>query len=142
MVCRYSKLPSQLFNLIIPDSQQRGTHYTFEDAKSSTITGDPAKPSAQEWIDSIERAKDIAYSQSMVGSYNSETGFEIPSSASSPSSTFHGNNIYPERFADRTGRHHVVKSQPSIGGDEQAEKANKKNRFSKRQSKNGLSTPF
>ncbi|KAL3421044.1 hypothetical protein PVAG01_07489 [Phlyctema vagabunda] len=121
----------------------RGTHYTFEDTKTSTTTGDPSKTSAQEWIESIERAKDIAYSQSMVGSYSSETGFDIPSSVSSPSSTIHGNSIYPEGFnvSDRAGRNHLTKSQASLGGDELDGK-NKRNRFSKRQSKNGLSTPF
>jgi 3-phosphoinositide dependent protein kinase-1 len=125
---------------------QRGTHYTFEDAKSSVTTGDPSKTSAEEWIEAIERAKDIALSQSMVGSYSSETGFDMPSSVSSPSSTLHGSSIYPEGFnvTDRAGRNHLSKSQASLGGEEQYEKAaNKKShRFSKRQSKNGLSTPF
>jgi 3-phosphoinositide dependent protein kinase-1 len=102
------------------------------------------KSSAQEWIESIERAKDMALSQSMVGSYNSDTGFDMSSSVSSPSSTLHGNSIYPEGFnvSDRSGRNHLTKSQASLG-EEQLEKGNKKNhRFSKRQSKNGLSTPF
>ncbi|CAL3962397.1 unnamed protein product [Diplocarpon coronariae] len=122
----------------------RGTHYTFEDSKSSAATGSPTKSSAQEWIESIERAKDIALSQSMAGSYNSETGFDMGSSVSSPSSTIHGGSIYPEGFSisDRAGRNHLTKSQASLG-EEQSEKATKKiHRFSKRQSKNGLSTPF
>ena len=125
---------------------QRGVHYTFEDSKSSVTTGDPSKPSAQEWLESIERAKDIALSQSMVGSYNSDTGFDMSSSVSSPSSTLHGNSIYPEGFnvTDRAGRNHLTKSQASLGGEEHVEgkASNKRNRFSKRQSKNGLSTPF
>ncbi|TVY93730.1 Serine/threonine-protein kinase [Lachnellula willkommii] len=122
----------------------RGAHYTFEDTKSS-VTGDPSKTSAQEWIESIERAKDLALSLNTVGSYNSEVGFDLSSSVSSPSSTLHGNNIYPEGFnvTDRSGRNHLSKSQASLGLDEPSEKgANKRNRFSKRQSKNGLSTPF
>ncbi|RDW72065.1 putative 3-phosphoinositide-dependent protein kinase 1 [Coleophoma crateriformis] len=121
----------------------RGMHYTFEDIKTSTTTADPNKTSAQEWIESLERAKDLAYSQSMSGSYNSETGFDIPSSVSSPSSTIHGSSIYQEGYAvsDRSGRNHLTKSQASLGGED-AEAKNKRNRFSKRQSKNGLSTPF
>jgi 3-phosphoinositide dependent protein kinase-1 len=122
----------------------RGTHYTFEDSKTSVTTGDPSKSSAQEWIEAIERAKDMALSQHMVGSYSSDTGFDMPSSVSSPSSTLHGNSIYPEGFnvTDRSGRNHLTKSQASLG-EEQMEKSMKKNhRFSKRQSKNGLSTPF
>ncbi|KAG4418545.1 hypothetical protein IFR04_008348 [Cadophora malorum] len=124
----------------------RGTHYTFEDSKSSVTTGDPSKSSAQEWIESMERAKDIALSQSMAGSYNSETGFDMGSSVSSPSSTIHGGSIYPEGFSisDRAGRNHLTKSQASLGGEELNDKAvmKKSHRFSKRQSKNGLSTPF
>ncbi|KUJ23024.1 Pkinase-domain-containing protein [Mollisia scopiformis] len=120
----------------------RGTHYTFEDSKTSITTGDPSKSSAQEWIESIERAKDMALSQSLVGSYSSDTGFDMASSVSSPSSTLHGNSIYPEGFnvTDRSGRNHLTKSQASLG-EEQIEKK-KNHRFSKRQSKNGLSTPF
>ncbi|RDL37219.1 putative 3-phosphoinositide-dependent protein kinase 1 [Venustampulla echinocandica] len=123
----------------------RSTQYTFEDTKSSVITGDPSKSSAQEWIESLERAKDMALSHSMVGSYSSDTGFDMSSSTTSPNSTLHGNMNYPEGFSvtDRAGRHHLTKSQASLGVDEQIEKpTNKKHRFSKRQSKTGLSTPF
>lgn len=121
----------------------RGTHYTFEDTKTSITTGDPSKSSAQEWLESIERAKDMALSQSMVGSYTSEGGFDMSSSVSSPSSTLQGNSIYPEGFnvTDRSGRNHLTKSQASLSEDT-SEKAQKRHRFSKRQSKNGLSTPF
>jgi len=94
----------------------------------------------------MERAKDIALSQSMAGSYNNETGFDMGSSVSSPSSTIHGGSIYPEGFSisDRAGRNHLTKSQASLGGEELNDKAvmKKSHRFSKRQSKNGLSTPF
>jgi 3-phosphoinositide dependent protein kinase-1 len=84
----------------------------------------------------------MALSQNTAGSYNSDTGFDMSSSVSSPSSTLHGNSIYPEGFnvSDRAGRNHLSKSQASLG-EEHIEKA-KKHRFSKRQSKNGLSTPF
>jgi 3-phosphoinositide dependent protein kinase-1 len=91
----------------------------------------------------MERAKDIALSQSMVGSYTSEGGYDMGSSVSSPSSTLQGNSIYPEGFnvSDRGGRNHLTKSQASLN-EEVSEKAQKRHRFSKRQSKNGLSTPF
>lgn len=92
----------------------------------------------------MERAKDIALSQSMTGSYNSEGAFDMGSSVSSPSSTLRGHPIYPEGFniTDRAGRNHLTKSQASLGGDDGEKAPNKRNRFSKRQSKNGLSTPF
>ena len=83
----------------------------------------------------------------MIGSYSSDTGFDMSSSVSTPTSTLHGNSIYPEGFnvTDRAGRNHLMKSQASlVGGDELVEKsAHKRNhRFSKRASKNGLSIPF
>ena len=147
MVRRHSEYPDMTpIPYANSNNSQRGTHYTFDDNKSSTITGDPLKTSAQEWIDSIERAKDIALSQSMIGSYISDTGFDMSSSVSSPTSTLHGGNIYPEGFnvTDRSGRNHLTKSQASLATEDQLEgKLGKtRNRFSKRQSKNGLSTPF
>ncbi|KAB8294177.1 hypothetical protein EYC80_009616 [Monilinia laxa] len=123
----------------------RGTHYTFEDTKTSATSNDPSKTSAQEWIEAIEKAKDMALSQSMVGSYSSDTGFDMPSTATSPSSTIHGTSIYQDNYghSDRSGRHHLTKSQASLGGEDGlGDTRRKTHRFSKRQSKNGLSTPF
>lgn len=91
-------------------------------------------------MESIERAKDLAMAQSMVGSYNSE--MEMGSSVSSPSSsTLGGANVYPEGFGvtDRNGRNHLSKSQASLGTEESAKRHH---RFSKRQSKNGLAAVF
>ncbi|RFU34560.1 hypothetical protein B7463_g1814, partial [Scytalidium lignicola] len=126
--------------------ETRGTQYTFEDLKSGIGKGEQTKSSAEEWIESIERAKDIALSQSTTGSYNTDNAFDMESSVSTPTSTLHGGSIYPDGFntGDRTGRNHLSKSQASLAGDEQfdAKAASKRNRFSKRQSKNGLSTPF
>lgn len=87
----------------------------------------------------------MALSQNMVGSYSSETGFDIPSAAPSPSSTIHGSSIYHDNYgpSDRSRRHHLTKSQASLGGEDALGDGKKKShRFSKRQSKNGLSTPF
>ncbi|KAH8816304.1 kinase-like domain-containing protein [Xylogone sp. PMI_703] len=126
--------------------ETRGTQYTFEDLKPSNTKGEQTKSSAEEWIEILERAKDIALSQSTMGSYNTDGGFDMDSSVSTPTSTLHGGSIYPDGFnvGERSGRNHLSKSQASLAGDEQfdAKAASKRNRFSKRQSKNGLSTPF
>ena len=77
----------------------------------------------------------------MLGSYSSENGYgEMSSSVSSPSSTLHGSNVYPEGFnvADRAGRKNLTKSQASLQGED----ISKRHRFSKRQSKNGLAAVF
>jgi 3-phosphoinositide dependent protein kinase-1 len=115
-------------------------HYTFEDSKSSKDSTDSSKTTPQEWIESIERAKDFATSQITLSSYSTDTGFgEMPSSVSSPTSTLGGNNIYPEGFnvTDRSGRKNLSKSQAPLQED-----SAKKHRFSKRQSKNGLAAVF
>jgi len=118
----------------------RGTHYTFEDPKGSSNSAESGRTTPEEWIESIESAKDFAISQSMLGSYNSDTAFgEMSSSVSSPTSTLGGGNIYPEGFnvSDRGGRKNLTKSQASL-----QEEPAKRHRFSKRQSKNGLAAVF
>ena len=99
-----------------------------------------SQTSADEWIDSLQRAKDYAISQNPTGSYSSDNAFgEMSSSFSSPSSTLDKRVPYPEGFSisDRSGRNHLSKSQASL-----EESSSKKNRFSKRQSKNGLGPAF
>ena len=122
-------------------ASQRGTHYTFEDLKSGKDAVDQGRGSPDEWIESLERAKELAMSQNMLGSYDSETGFDMSSSVSSPTSTLGGGiaSIYPEGFsvADRSGRKNISKSQASLHED-----STKRHRFSKRQSKNGLAAVF
>ena len=93
-----------------------------------------------DWLESLERAKDLAISQNLVGSYNSDNGFgDMSSSMSSPASTMGGRAKFPEGFSisDRTGRNQLTKSQASL-----EETTVKRNRFSKRQSKNGLGAAF
>lgn len=79
-------------------------------------------------------------SQNLVGSYSSDHGFgDMSSSMSSPASTMGGRSNFPEGFSisDRSGRNQLTKSQASL------EDVNiKRNRFSKRQSKNGLGAAF
>ncbi|KAK4455452.1 Serine/threonine-protein kinase ksg1 [Podospora aff. communis PSN243] len=115
-----------------------GIHYTFEEPKTAQNEG--SKFSVDDWIESLERAKDLAISQNIVGSYNSDNGFgDMSSSMSSPSSTMGGRSQFPEGFSisDRSGRNQLTKSQASL------EETNvKRNRFSKRQSKNGLGAAF
>jgi 3-phosphoinositide dependent protein kinase-1 len=98
----------------------------------------------EDWIESLERARDLAISQNAAaaaaGSYGSDNGFgDMSSAVSSPASTLGGRVSYPEGFgiSDRSGRNHLSKSQASL-----EESASKRNRFSKRQSKNGLGSAF
>ncbi|KAH7320309.1 kinase-like domain-containing protein [Stachybotrys elegans] len=109
-----------------------GYHYTFEDTKGST-SSESGRPSAEEWIECLETAKEFARSQ------NNDNGFsEMTSNMSSPASTIGGPANYPETHSsgDWTGRNHLSKSQASLD-----DPAPKRNRFSKRQSRNGLGGP-
>lgn len=113
-------------------------HYTFEDTKLASVSD--SQLTVDEWMESLERAKDLAISQNLVGSYNSDNAFgDMSSSVSSPASTLDRKVPYPEGFSisDRSGRNHLSKSQASL-----EESSTKKNRFSKRQSKNGLGPAF
>ncbi|KAK4122529.1 Pkinase-domain-containing protein [Parathielavia appendiculata] len=123
-----------------------GVHYTFEEPKSSRENSD-AKFSVDDWIESLERAKELAISQNMIGSYQGENGFgvDMSSAMSSPASTMggrvpnFGGGVEGYSISDRSGRNQLNKSQVSLeGGDVNV----KRNRFSKRQSKNGLGAAF
>jgi len=143
VVCGFGEsLCSLLYSGLESDLDlKRGIHYTFEDMRSSKDNGDSSRTTPEEWIESIERAKELAISQNMLGSYSSDAGFDMSSSVSSPTSTLGGGiaSIYPEGFsvADRSGRKNISKSQASLQED-----STKRHRFSKRQSKNGLAAVF
>jgi len=83
----------------------------------------------------------MAISQSSSGSYGGENGYgDMSSSMSSPASTMGGRATFPEGYSisDRSGRNQLTKSQNSLEQDTNV----KRNRFSKRQSKNGLGAAF
>ncbi|KAK5997378.1 Serine/threonine-protein kinase ksg1 [Cladobotryum mycophilum] len=100
-----------------------GQHFTFEETK---ILAAPESGRAfpDEWIESLERARDLAISQNAM----SDTFADMSSAVSSPSSTLGG---------DRSSRNHLSKSQASL-----EDSTPKRNRFSKRQSRNGLGPAF
>ncbi len=114
-------------------------HYTFEEPKSSQNS--EVKFSVDDWIESLERAKELAISQNLVGSYSGDNGFgDMSSSMSSPASTMGGRANFPEGYSvsDRSGRNQLSKSQASL----EDASVKRSHRFSKRQSKNGLGAAF
>ncbi|KAH7134823.1 kinase-like domain-containing protein [Dactylonectria estremocensis] len=116
-----------------------GQHYTFEEVKSSSPPLEGGSSAAAEWIECLERARDLAMSQSMPTTYAGDNGFaDMSSTVSSPASTLGGRANYPEGFgvSDRQGRNHLSKNQ---SGEDPAPK---RNRFSKRQSRSGLGSAF
>nr|CAD70304.1 related to 3-phosphoinositide dependent protein kinase-1 (PDK1) [Neurospora crassa] len=153
---------------------QGGVHYTFEEPKSSekqhkdksdkssdggagrdgANNSSSSKSTVDEWIESLERAKDLALSQNLVGSNDN---FGDMSMSSSPAGSMvniggggghhhngrgHGNFSGGEggySISDRSGRNQLTKSQASL---DDSSSVTKRNRFSRRQSKNGLGAAF
>ncbi|KAF9741518.1 Serine/threonine-protein kinase ksg1 [Paraphaeosphaeria minitans] len=96
--------------------ETRDKQYVFEDPKSTTSDPNGSKFYTQEWLDSIEQARDYAISQSMTNSYSGDSTLnDLNSALSSPSTT----RMLRKEQADSD----------SLKG---------RKRFSKRHSKNGL----
>lgn len=83
----------------------------------------------------------MALSQNQGASYAGDNGFaDMSSAVSSPASTLGGRGNFPDSYgmSDRQGRNHLSKSQGSL----EDTAPTKRNRFSKRQSRNGLGSAF
>ncbi|KAJ4343703.1 serine/threonine protein kinase [Ascochyta clinopodiicola] len=107
--------------------ETRDKQYIFEDPKSTTSDPDGSKYSSQEWIDSIEQARDYALSQAPTNDLAlSELGSISTPSSLGGDSALDGVNIPASRHG------HLHKDR----GDTDSVKSRK--RFSKRHSKNGL----
>ncbi|OAA58857.1 Serine/threonine-protein kinase domain protein [Cordyceps fumosorosea ARSEF 2679] len=115
-----------------------GNRYTFEENKG-TAPSESGTSYAEEWISSLERARDLAISQNLVAQ-GGENGFsEMSSTVPSPSSTLGGRGNGPDSYSinERPARGHLTKGQGAA-----EEPAPKRNRFSKRQSRSGLGAAF
>lgn len=111
--------------------ETREKQYVFEDPKSTTNDPDGSKYSTQEWLDSIDNAREYALSQSMASSYTGDASLnEMGSSMSSPTSTLGGDSAL-EGVNIPTSRH-LRKEQSDV------DSMKGRKRFSKRHSKNGL----
>ena len=112
-------------------SPQRDKQYVFEDPKSTTSDPNGSKFYTQEWLDSIEQARDYAISQSMTNSYTGDPALnDLNSALSSPTSTLGGDSAL-EGVNIPTTR--MLRKEQA---DSDSLKGRK--RFSKRHSKNGL----
>lgn len=107
---------------------QKDKHFTFEIPKSSSSDGSATSTSAQEWIDAIERAREMAVFQTNSNSYNGEDAFKELQSGP-PSSS---------RALDLDSSEGKLQKPPP--GESESFMSRK--RFSKRQSKSGLSAVF
>ena len=129
----------QSFHGTILTTTQRDKHYVFEDPKPPSSDPLATATSTQDWLETIDRAKEMAVMQSVNNSYSGDDSFNIASSALSS----HANTM--DRKADlspesipHSGRATLQKHHS--GGDSESIKGRK--RFSKRQSKSGLAAVF
>lgn len=100
---------------------------------------DGAGNSANEWVECLNRAKDLAISQHAISHSDDNPFSDIPTTASSPASTLGSRANFADSYGvnDRTARGHLSKSN---GGHDDA--GPRRNRFSKRQSRNGVGPAF
>lgn len=110
---------------------QRDKQFVFEDPKSTTSDPDGSKYSTQEWLDSIDNAREYAFSQSANPFAGDATLSELGSSMSSPSNTSLGGDSALDGVNIPTARH-LRKEHTD------ADSMKGRKRFSKRHSKNGL----
>lgn len=118
------------------------SHFVFEDPKPASGDIMATAVSTQEWLDTIDRAKEVAISQSSNNSYSNDSLNYSPSAFSSHANTLDRSmdiegNPNPGSQANTT-RNTLVKNPSS--NDAESIKARK--RFSKRQSKSGLAAVF
>ncbi|KAJ5692818.1 Serine/threonine-protein kinase PKH2 [Penicillium macrosclerotiorum] len=117
----------------------RDKHYVFEDPKPTSSNIGNAAVSTQEWLDALDRAREMGSAQQSTGPYSAEDAFrDISSGFSSHANTLdRSTELQNESNVPASGRNHLVKHQ---GNDSDSVKGKK--RFSKRHSKNGLAAVF
>ncbi|MCJ1275414.1 pkb-activating kinase-like protein [Puttea exsequens] len=108
-------------------------HFSFEDPKSATSDGSSTSASAQEWLDIIERAREIALSQSISNSYSSDDAFK----ELQPPSTSRGLDLDSPGPMETGPQRHTLQKHHSSDDSFMSRK-----RFSKRQSRSGLAAVF
>lgn len=119
---------------------QRDRHVSFEDPKASSSDGSTTSAAANEWLEALDRAKEVAISQSSTNSYAPEEDLrDLQSSLSSAANTLDLNaELRSEAAANGGGRGILQKNNTSNN----AEESKGLKRFSKRQSKQGLAAVF
>ncbi|QSS60078.1 3-phosphoinositide-dependent protein kinase [Histoplasma capsulatum] len=118
----------------------REKHYVFEDARPLSSDVAASALSTQEWIDILDRAKELAQFQTSNSPYGDDALRDLSSGVSSHANTIdHSDDFSANVNAPQaSGRAMLVKHHAT--GDSESVKGKK--RFSRRHSKNGLSAVF
>ncbi|KAM5475702.1 serine/threonine protein kinase [Microsporum audouinii] len=117
-------------------SPQRDKHHVFEETKPSSDAA-ASTVATQEWMEVLDRAKELASVYSTPNSYTGDDGFrDLSSGVSSHANTLnHADDSPTSQYPQSSGRNAL--SKPSPDGDSKSKK-----RFSRRHSRNGLSAVF
>ncbi|RMZ82657.1 hypothetical protein DV738_g1634, partial [Chaetothyriales sp. CBS 135597] len=121
----------------------RDRHFVFEDVKANAKEPMATAASAQEWADSLVKARDLAISQQeRTPLYSGDDSLNISSSAlsSQPSTIDQPTELTPPTGGHSQSGRGVLHKPHSAGADTDSLKGRK--RFSKRQSKSGLTAVF
>ncbi|KAI4190995.1 MAG: hypothetical protein L6R41_000445 [Letrouitia leprolyta] len=105
-------------------------HFTFENPKPASSDGSATSTSAQEWLDAIERAREMAVSQSNSNSYSGDD--VLKEMQSGPSRSPRALDLDSSESRNTLQKPAPNESESFMG----------RKRFSKRQSKSGLSAVF
>ncbi|KAL3482328.1 kinase-like domain-containing protein [Aspergillus californicus] len=115
----------------------REKHFVFEDPKPSSSNIGTAALSTQEWLDTLDRAREMALAQQHNGSYSADEAFrDLSSGFSSHANTLDRGSEAPHE-APPIGRATLVKHQAT-----DSDSVKGKKRFSRRHSRNGLAAVF
>ena len=111
---------------------QREKHFTFEDPRSASSDGSATSAAAQEWLDIIDVAREMALSQNSASSYDGDPDLQNPSTGSTRDLDL-DSPPRPETYQGRSTLQKAHNDNDSFKG---------RKRFSKRQSKSGLAAVF
>ncbi|KAL8825395.1 MAG: hypothetical protein Q9191_004442 [Dirinaria sp. TL-2023a] len=115
----------------------RDKHFTFEDPKASSSDSSATSASAQEWLDAIETAREMALSQNSSISYTSDQSLQNGGAAGSSRDLDLDSPPRPETAGQ--GRNTLQKHHQA---NPESDSFMGRKRFSKRQSKSGLAAVF
>ena len=117
---------------------QRDKHISFEDPKASSSDGSATSAAAEEWLEALERAREIAISQSLTNSYSGDEFQDMQSRMTSAATTLDMSSEIRAEAASSNARN-ILQKNPSASTTEELKGFK---RFSKRQSKSGLAAVF
>ncbi|KAA8646384.1 hypothetical protein EYZ11_011612 [Aspergillus tanneri] len=116
----------------------RDKHFVFEDPKPSSGNAGATALVAQEWLDALDRAREMALAQQRNGSYSADEAFrDLSSELSSHANTLDRNSEMHHENPSSSGRTTLVKHQAN-----DSDSVKGKKRFSRRHSRNGLAAVF